>query len=319
MATRALLDFGHRASYTMKDLQLFHDLKSVFAVPRACDTEHGFAGIPKIHMMQHYTPIIRELGTCDGYNTEATKRLHIDYAKVGYRAGNKNEYIKQMTIFLQRREAVKVHNAYLRWKEGKEYDEEMEEDMLVDEDNMEVTSSYNCETESAWREQRLEDFDGATEDAEDAEMEGGADRGGDESADDEGSDIITTEGRHLTYLSYPNPTFKIAQKATRARRSIKDLEAEHSVYGVANAIRKFLVTSSGRRDVPVVNQNEQCEVWTRMRLIHAPAPFHAEDENAVTEIIRATPKRKKQPEFFDTVLLETDPKKHGINSEFMQT
>ena len=63
--------------------------------------------------MQHYVEAIHSHSTADGYNTEASERLHIDYAKEGYRASNKKDYIKQMTVWLGRQEAVSRFQAYL--------------------------------------------------------------------------------------------------------------------------------------------------------------------------------------------------------------
>lgn len=61
----------------------------------------------------HYVEAIRSQGTADGYNTEASERLHIDYAKEGYCASNKKDYIKQMTVWLGQQEAVSHFHAYL--------------------------------------------------------------------------------------------------------------------------------------------------------------------------------------------------------------
>ena len=63
--------------------------------------------------MLHYAEAIRSHGTADGYNMEASERLHINYAKEGYRASNKKDYIKQMTVWLGRQEAVSRFQAYL--------------------------------------------------------------------------------------------------------------------------------------------------------------------------------------------------------------
>jgi hypothetical protein len=41
------------------------------------------------------------LGSADGYNTEASERLYIDYAKDAYQPGNWKGYIKQMIMWLQ--------------------------------------------------------------------------------------------------------------------------------------------------------------------------------------------------------------------------
>ena len=90
-------------------LKTFHENKDVFI--REGIREHF--NIPKIHQMLHYVEAIRSRGTADGYNTEASERLHIDYAKEGYRASNKKDYIKQMTVWLGRQEAVGCFRAYL--------------------------------------------------------------------------------------------------------------------------------------------------------------------------------------------------------------
>ena len=74
---------------------------------------HEHFNIPKIHQMLHYIEAICSHGSADGYNTEASERLHIDYAKEGYRASNKKDYIKQMTVWLGRQEAVNLFQAYL--------------------------------------------------------------------------------------------------------------------------------------------------------------------------------------------------------------
>ncbi|KAJ6629824.1 hypothetical protein B0H10DRAFT_2172932 [Mycena sp. CBHHK59/15] len=43
------------------------------------------------------------------------QRLHIDYAKNAYRASNRKDYIEQMTVWLQRQEAVARFSVYLEW------------------------------------------------------------------------------------------------------------------------------------------------------------------------------------------------------------
>ncbi|KAF8874590.1 hypothetical protein BD779DRAFT_1613547 [Infundibulicybe gibba] len=61
-----------------------------------------------LHQMLHYIEAIKSRGSTDGYNTESPERLHIDYAKDAY-------YVKQMTIWLSRQEAVAQFAAYLDW------------------------------------------------------------------------------------------------------------------------------------------------------------------------------------------------------------
>ncbi|KAF7367105.1 hypothetical protein MSAN_00970100 [Mycena sanguinolenta] len=94
-------------------LDTFHANKDIFIELEARSPAHF--NIPKIHSTEHYTPGIRLFGSADGFNTEAPERLHIDYAKAGYRASNKKDYIAQMTLWLQRQEAVDRFTAYLSW------------------------------------------------------------------------------------------------------------------------------------------------------------------------------------------------------------
>ncbi|KII82959.1 hypothetical protein PLICRDRAFT_58596 [Plicaturopsis crispa FD-325 SS-3] len=123
IAARALLDFIFYAQYqshtddTLKRMQAaldeFHDHKDAFIATGARDADHF--DIPKLHSLLHYILAIRRLGSLDGVNTEASERLHIDYAKDGYRAGNRRDYIAQMTKWLTRQEAVDRHEAYIAW------------------------------------------------------------------------------------------------------------------------------------------------------------------------------------------------------------
>ncbi|KAF8598292.1 hypothetical protein BDV93DRAFT_419655, partial [Ceratobasidium sp. AG-I] len=114
-ATRCILEFIYRAHQPElsdndldnleRDLAGFHAVRDVFRRTGALDTQEMFDGIPKLHMLSHYSNAIRELGTTDGYNTEATERLHIDFVKEGWRASNKVNPTEQMARYLQRKES----------------------------------------------------------------------------------------------------------------------------------------------------------------------------------------------------------------------
>ncbi|QRW01388.1 plasma membrane ATPase 4 [Ceratobasidium sp. AG-Ba] len=122
-AARALLDFmylSHSSSLSDSELnamdgclRTFHANKSVFKELGTLKTKEAFHGIPKLHMIQHYTMLIRMLGTPDGFNTETSERLHIDFAKIGYRRSNRVNAIKQMALYIQRMEAIVMHEEYL--------------------------------------------------------------------------------------------------------------------------------------------------------------------------------------------------------------
>ncbi|KAF8207692.1 hypothetical protein K438DRAFT_1755126 [Mycena galopus ATCC 62051] len=122
----AVVDFIHLSSFECHTttslavmdtaLDVFHENNNIFLELEA--RGQGHFNIPKIHSMEHYTPGIRLFGSAAGFNTEAPERLHIDYAKEGYRASNKKDYISQMTTWLQRQEAVDRFTAYLVWCKG---------------------------------------------------------------------------------------------------------------------------------------------------------------------------------------------------------
>jgi hypothetical protein len=118
-----------------KCLRDFHTYKAVFVRLGIC--EHF--NIPKIHSMVHYVAMIRLLGSADGYNTEASERLHINYAKDAYQASNCKDYVKQMTTWLQRQEVADQFSAYLSWRREQStaslsevQSDQMEEEDIVD-------------------------------------------------------------------------------------------------------------------------------------------------------------------------------------------
>ncbi|GJF00252.1 hypothetical protein PsYK624_165340 [Phanerochaete sordida] len=122
-AARALLDFIYLASLhshttstllaLQRALDTFHEHKDAFI--RLSAREQTHFNIPKYHMLEHYVELIILFGSADGFNTEWSERLHIDYAKEGYRASNKKDYIPQMTRWLSRQEAVDRFTIYVEW------------------------------------------------------------------------------------------------------------------------------------------------------------------------------------------------------------
>ncbi|GBE88899.1 hypothetical protein SCP_1403070 [Sparassis crispa] len=105
-AVRSVLDFIYYAHFeahtddSIAKLEAawkgFHANKHVF-VEKSIRKDFN---IPKAHSAKHYGGSIRSLGTVDGFNTENSERLHIDFAKRAYSATNKKAYLKQMTAWL---------------------------------------------------------------------------------------------------------------------------------------------------------------------------------------------------------------------------
>lgn len=121
LAVRGVLDFiyyAHFPVHTEESLKKLDDAWAMFHQNKAVFVEkeiRSHFNISKIHNIMHYVDMIRSHGTTDGFNTENTERLHIDYAKVGYAASNKKEYIRQMTVWLTRQEALDNFSSYLQW------------------------------------------------------------------------------------------------------------------------------------------------------------------------------------------------------------
>lgn len=120
-ACRAVLDFIYLAQFPSHDdesLAAMDDALAAFQEHRAYFLEVGIRqdfNIPKFHSMHHYVEMIRLFGTTDNYNTEMFERLHIDFAKKGYRASNKRNEFPQMTQWLTRQENVESFDRYVEW------------------------------------------------------------------------------------------------------------------------------------------------------------------------------------------------------------
>ncbi|KAJ7058581.1 hypothetical protein C8F01DRAFT_1027294 [Mycena amicta] len=120
-ATRGALDFiyyAHFETHSDESLalmdaawELFHSNKVVFEELQI----RPHFNISKIHKLKHWTDSIRARGITSSFNTELNERLHIDFAKSGYRASNRKDYIPQMIAWLARQEAVRKFTSYLEW------------------------------------------------------------------------------------------------------------------------------------------------------------------------------------------------------------
>ncbi|KAI1790862.1 hypothetical protein LXA43DRAFT_1095078 [Ganoderma leucocontextum] len=227
-AARTVLDFiylAHLPSPTtstvaeLEDtLQHFHQHKQVFI---DLDIREHF-NIHKLHWMKHYAASIIEFGSCDGVSTEVSERLHIDFAKLGYRASNRKAYLQQMVMWLTRQEKVRWMTGYLQWVasetrraaglvpssaplatpahsapedtrvfkgvdfEGELADDECEEDAAASGDHipMDVEPPLTGRLEAA-----LLDAEQLQPDAADLEVDEGNDVVGDDISEDEGDDI----------------------------------------------------------------------------------------------------------------------------------
>ncbi|KAI0366896.1 hypothetical protein BV20DRAFT_1025390 [Pilatotrama ljubarskyi] len=121
-ATRALLDFLYVAQYPVQTtvtiavlrdaLVRFHANKSIF-VDLGIRFDFHF---PKLHSLDHFPLSIRLFGSPDNFDTQYSERLHIDFAKDAYRATNRKDEFAQMSLWLERREKVQRHEAFMAWR-----------------------------------------------------------------------------------------------------------------------------------------------------------------------------------------------------------
>ena len=93
-------------------LEQFHENKDIFI---DLGVREAF-NIPKLHFTKHYANFIKLYGTLDNFNTEYTKRLHIDLAKDAYAATNHKDEFTQMTLWLERKEKILRHHQYVQWR-----------------------------------------------------------------------------------------------------------------------------------------------------------------------------------------------------------
>jgi hypothetical protein len=122
-ATRALLDFLYLAqlpSHSSSSLARMEESLSCFHNNKEILVDLGIRDhfkIPKLHCLIHYIPSIRLFGTTDNYNTEQTERLHIEFTKHAFGATNHKDEFRQMTTWLERREKVHLHSAFIKWRQ----------------------------------------------------------------------------------------------------------------------------------------------------------------------------------------------------------
>jgi hypothetical protein len=328
-AARCLIDFMYRAHLPQmneddldaleSDSAEFHDLKSIFIERGALTLQHGWSDIPKLHMLIHYAHMIREYGTTDGFNTESSERLHIDYVKLGYRASNKVEPIKQMIIYLQQREAW----AMLRQR--------LEDEGVI--------------ARRKRRRQPSDDFDEDDGDGDNRGDPGGGDRGGegegkgdqngdndqDGEGDDEGAEdddgeertiLTTSKQRHWSrvgdhHVYYPFPTISTAERPTKTQVPAERIINFHGAADFLSCVKDYVSSlPNAQHHARLINASSLFYVWTSCGLSHKPLPF-APLVGRKIDYVQACPATPTQPlrsarsAAFDTVLLEVDPNAHS--------
>ncbi|QRW07669.1 hypothetical protein RhiLY_06668 [Ceratobasidium sp. AG-Ba] len=125
-AAKSVVDFmtrAHKHEVTDRDLMAmrqdfldFDSSKGVFvdaSKKGLVNHEDRFHKIPKIHSPTHYPYLICQLGAPEGFNTEITERLHIDFVKKPWSTTNHVNATLQMIAYLENREAWTLLRAYM--------------------------------------------------------------------------------------------------------------------------------------------------------------------------------------------------------------
>ncbi|KAG8729242.1 hypothetical protein FRC10_004158, partial [Ceratobasidium sp. 414] len=247
-AAWSIIDFMYRAHLPElsaddldamdRDLAGFHDVKHVFVDPEndhLPSSEGRFNNIPKLHMISHYTRTIRELGSPDGYNSENTERLHIDYVKEAWRASNHVNATQQMAVYLQRQEAWALLRAHLH-DSGQLLDERFRHTRNDTSDGEEVDEAYG--------DLNMDEGDGEREDEDD-------------------------------HVWYPTPSITIAKRPGLGRRAGTYLINEHKTTDLIPATLRFLRNDWSVPEGTVLPLSHQSvfNVWKRCKLHHKRLPF----------------------------------------------
>ncbi|KAG9098441.1 hypothetical protein FRC06_006385 [Ceratobasidium sp. 370] len=318
-AAWVLLDFTYLPCGYSEDKEAFVRLKAIEA--------GKFSNIPKLHMMQHYTHLIWRLGMPDGFNTETYERLHIDFAKAGYRASNRVNPLKQMAIYIQRIEAMDLHLTYLmttqpeayRGAEGTSYSEEpdydpdaydelyWEEEEDVDEDMDNLISLPLVSFEEFVSRGGKTGAVGGT--WEKGEREGGHKERSDGGSEDSEADRLL--------IFYPVPEYKVSKQPTRRVKG-DQLVATQATTDLIPAIQTFLCKRNPQAQQINLASSDVFLVWSRARLIHAPTLFKP-SEGPKLDVLHAQLATTDQfsritcPAHFETALVLKNPDLYGLH------
>ncbi|KAF8597068.1 hypothetical protein BDV93DRAFT_610591 [Ceratobasidium sp. AG-I] len=310
--TRALLDHmyrGHATRMTEGELEEmedawreFHRVKEEVVTLGAMANPALFNRISKMHTVMHWPRSIRQLGTPDGYNTEAPEHMHIEFAKEPWRYSSRVDALPQMIRFIQRQEAIRIQDSHLKaWL------------------SMIRQQIRRRDRELGGEEDDTDDEAGTEDDEEWEDVEEGAE-----------------ERPDATH--YPHPGLAIALSPTHrnvpANQIIENYRAPDLIAALTRFLEREVAKSHGRTRpnqsdrlcVPFLSPQHLFNVWHRLALFHTRLPF-APDESPRRDVVRAKPATRNayglvtRPAVFDTVLYR-DPDsnnadEHGLHRFFV--
>ncbi|KAG8682098.1 hypothetical protein FRC08_015195 [Ceratobasidium sp. 394] len=327
---RSLLDFIYRAqasrmteddvSRLEKTLEDIHKYKGVLIRLGVFEDDSRFDAIAKLHMIGHMPGDTREMGTPDGFSTEAPEHQHIE-SKQAWRASNKVRPTPQMIKFLQRYEALRIHRARMDTYLGRSIPEGRRQHKL----HVVLGEDEDAPFHPSWQPagSQQSEMDGG-DDGDDGD---GVDMGGnvngreepDEAEEGEDEDQQHYPGRMRTaaearqHVVYPNPTLLIARKPTAGRVRGLDIIAKYGAVDFVPALHAYL-NVHGTQRLPsdfLPTAYHEYPVWHRLYLRHDALPFDPEWPRR--DVVRARPESQDRDGAFDVALYLYDKEQFGIH------
>ncbi|KEP46015.1 hypothetical protein V565_223910 [Rhizoctonia solani 123E] len=300
-AARAITDFQMRArlpeltDYDLgdlkNDLRVFHTAKNIFIQTGAREQALGFAGLTKLHMLEHYAEWIYRMGTPDGYSTEISERLHIPCVKEPWRATNHVDATEQMTTRLQRRETWAIACA------------RMYEAGLLPQS---LRAHYESRGRVDYQPRSNGNFELDEDDGEDEnEVEG---------------IVIGNAGTWMPgQIWHPAPSVYLAKTPPSGTRKVNGsyLAEVYGAVRIVEATRDFLSSIDPSYHNLPLDENSHFRVWSRFRLHHDRLPFLQSLPPRIDRI-RAFPSQYDdygavtRQGYMDTILYLAEPEYQGL-------
>ncbi|QRW20688.1 hypothetical protein RhiXN_05677 [Rhizoctonia solani] len=224
----------------------FHDLKWIMVDKEFgyYKNESSFNAVPKLHMITHYGASVRLYGTLNGFNSKVPKNLHIHYAKKPWQALNKVRPEKQMMVYIQRQEAIRIHWLYMNLYCG----------IAV----KDADAGKGADVELEQREYAKGDL----------EQEGGV-----QTIEDPAS-VLPCRQPWPSQVWYPNPHMTIAKNPTHDKVPCRTVINK---YGAKDFIELLTKLLANQFDTPAYKslllENHQYAVWHQLYLKHPCPPF----------------------------------------------
>jgi hypothetical protein len=280
-AARGLLDFIYYAQYQSHTTDTLHRMQEAldrFHTNKDIFIDEGIRehfNISKLHSLLHYIDSIILFGSLDGFNSEHPERLHIDYAKKGYRASNKRDYVIQMTRWLQRQEAMDLRAAYLQWLNIRI---ESEEDLGVLDPEADEPIEGHDDGEAEYRQQAIH------------------------------ANTVLAE---LKAEAAPSFTYKIAKKSPFPNTSVARLTSAYGATEFVPALQVFLNNHLSHNRHPLKpNQFDRFDIYNAISILLPSKPHISDSKRLIS--VRATPehsngpRKRPTPAHFDTAVIMED-------------